>query len=55
MVSALNLYESETADFVVIYHKHTEDGEIESVAFDGLRELYREFKNEVRDYGEPWD
>ncbi|GAA0219020.1 toxin-antitoxin system TumE family protein [Halobaculum roseum] len=38
-----------------VHHKHTEDGEIESIAFDGLRELYREFKHEVRENDEPWD
>ena len=38
-----------------LHHKHTEDGEIEPVDFDGLLDLYREFKQEVRDYGEPWD
>lgn len=38
-----------------LHHKHTKGGEIESVDFDGLLALYRRFKQEVRDYGEPWD
>jgi hypothetical protein len=38
-----------------LHHKHTADGEIEGVDFDGLLALYRRFKQEVRNYGEPWD
>ena len=37
------------------HHKHTEHGEVAPVEFNGLRDLYHEFKQEVRDYGEPWD
>ena len=37
------------------HHKHTEEGAIEPVDFDGLLPLFRDFKQEVQDYGEPWD
>ena len=35
-----------------LHHKHTADGGIEAVDFDGLLALYRRFKQEVRDYDE---
>lgn len=37
------------------HHKHTEHGDIEPVDFDSIQELYHDFKQEVRTYGEPWD
>ncbi|MDS0296560.1 toxin-antitoxin system TumE family protein [Halogeometricum luteum] len=38
-----------------LHHKHTEDGGIEPVEFDGLLDLFHDFKQEVRNYGEHWD
>lgn len=38
-----------------LHHKHTADGGVEPVEFGGLLALFRDFKQEVRDYGEPWD
>ena len=37
-----------------IHHKHTADGYVEPVEFDGVRPLFERFKNEVRNYGENW-
>ena len=38
-----------------LHHKHTEDGEIERVDYDGVLDLYHDFKEEVRNHGEPWN
>ena len=38
-----------------LHHKHTEDGEIEGVDYDGVLDLYHDFKEEVRNHGEPWN
>lgn len=34
---------------------HTVDGEVEDVTFDSLRDLYDQFKDEVRRHGDEWD
>lgn len=36
------------------HHKHTKDGSVEDVTFQGLVELYDRFKAEVRAHGESW-
>jgi hypothetical protein len=36
------------------HHKHTADGSVESIDFDGIRPLFERFKREVRNYGEHW-
>jgi hypothetical protein len=38
------------------HHKHTESGEVVGVDYDGIRKLYQQFRQEVRDdHGEEWD
>lgn len=39
---------------VAHHHKHTADGTVEDVDFEGLRVLYEQFKAEVRNYGHDW-
>lgn len=39
---------------VTAHHKHTRDGSVEPVAFDGLQALFNRFKTEVKSNGEPW-
>lgn len=36
------------------HHKHTADGRVEPVDFEGVRLLFQRFKREVRNYGEHW-
>ncbi|WP_458190482.1 toxin-antitoxin system TumE family protein [Haladaptatus sp. NG-WS-4] len=36
------------------HHKHTEDGGVIDVDFDGLRPLFEQFRNEVQNHGEHW-
>ncbi|QRV14232.1 hypothetical protein JMJ58_14950 [Haloterrigena salifodinae] len=36
------------------HHKHTRDG-VENVDFDGVHPLYKQFKNEVNEYGHDWN
>jgi hypothetical protein len=37
------------------HHKHTGDGTVEDVAFEGLRPLFERFKDEVNDHGDTWN
>lgn len=36
------------------HHKHTRDGGVEGVEFDGVFPLFQRFKNEVNQYGHDW-
>jgi len=36
------------------HHKHTKDGDVEAVAFEGVEALYTQFKNEVNNHGHNW-
>jgi hypothetical protein len=36
------------------HHKHRTDGAVEEVEFDGLRQLFERFKEEVREHGNDW-
>lgn len=36
------------------HHKHTGDGRIVAVDFEGVLSLYDRFKREVQNHGEPW-
>lgn len=36
------------------HHKHVESGRVKNVEFDGLPDLYRQFKSEVSDRGFEW-
>lgn len=36
------------------HHKHCADGTVEMVEFDGLRQLFKRFKEEVREHGNDW-
>jgi hypothetical protein len=36
------------------HHKHTADGTVEEIEFEGLRPLYERFETEVRNYGHDW-
>lgn len=36
------------------HHKHTADGAVEPVDFEGVRSLFERFKMEVRNHGESW-
>lgn len=36
------------------HHKHTSDGTVEDIAFEGLRPLFEQFKPEVNEYGHDW-
>lgn len=36
------------------HHKHTDDGRVVAVDFDGVLSLYDRFKQEVQNHGEPW-
>ena len=37
------------------HHKHTESGDVTGVDFEGVRELYKRFREEVRKHGNEWD
>ena len=37
------------------HHKHTADGSVTDVPFEGLRALFERFKNEVESYGDEWN
>ncbi|WP_254525005.1 toxin-antitoxin system TumE family protein [Natrinema caseinilyticum] len=41
---------------VDIHHRHQSDdpADVERVDYPGLESLYKRFKREVRDHGEPW-
>lgn len=39
---------------VAHHHKHTVNGDVEAVEFEGLRPLYERFKREVNEYGDTW-
>jgi len=36
------------------HHKHTREGAVEDIAFEGVTPLYRRFKSEVNEYGHNW-
>ncbi len=36
------------------HHKHTREGTVEDIAFEGVAPLYRRFKSEVNEYGHNW-
>jgi hypothetical protein len=36
------------------HHKHTREGTVEDIAFEGVAPLYRRFKSEVNEYGHDW-
>lgn len=36
------------------HHKHTPDGDVEPVEFEGLRPLFERFKHEVKERGDGW-
>lgn len=37
------------------HHKHTADGSVTDVPFEGLRAVFERFKNEVEFYGDEWN
>lgn len=37
------------------HHKHTADGRVVGVVFDGIAPLYRRFKSEVNEHGHDWN
>ena len=37
------------------HHKHTADGDVVPVDFDGVGPLFERFQSEVRAYGHDWD
>jgi hypothetical protein len=39
---------------VAKHHKHTADGSVESIDFEGVRSLFERFKTEVPNHGENW-
>ncbi|MDG5777644.1 DUF6516 family protein [Haloarculaceae archaeon H-GB2-1] len=36
------------------HHKHVADGAVEDVDFEGLRQLFEDFKDEVNAHGDTW-
>ena len=36
------------------HHKHTSDGQVEDIEFEGLQSLFKQFKTEVKSYGHQW-
>jgi hypothetical protein len=37
------------------HHKHTRVGSVEDINYDGIRDLYQQFKKEVNDHGHDWN
>lgn len=38
-----------------VHHKHTREGSVEGIEFDGIAPLYQRFKDEVNQHGHNWD
>ncbi len=36
------------------HHKHTRDGSVDDVDFEGLEALYEQFRQEVNEHGDTW-
>lgn len=36
------------------HHKHTSNGSVQAVDFEGLQALYEQFRTEVNEYGDTW-